>query len=79
LTDGSRCRFGRTISDAMAVMLGLNGSQFEGLWDLVVEWRDKSEIRYSRDVYGWLASPMRWGNNDVMVMTRVFDKAVEKM
>jgi len=84
LTDGSRCRFGRTIGNVMAAMLGLNCSQFEGLWDLVVEWWDESEIRYNEglDVNGWLASPMQWGDNDVMVMTRVFyqlDKVVEKM
>jgi hypothetical protein len=84
LTDASRCEFGRTIGDAIAAILGLNGGQFGGFWDMVVDWRDESEIRYNegRDVYGWLASPMRWGNNEVMVMTRVFhqlDKAVEEM
>ena len=84
MTDGSRCQFGRTIGDAVAAILGLYDGQSGRFWDMVVDWREESEIRYNvgRGIYGWLASPMRWGNNDVMVMTRVFhqlDIAVEEM
>jgi hypothetical protein len=84
LTDGNRCEFGRIIGNAIAAILGLNDGQFGEFWNIVMDWRDESEIRYNegRDVYGWLTSPMRWGNNDVMVMTRVFhqlDQAVEEM
>lgn len=82
LQDASRCLHAKVIGNAVATMMGLLEGKFSALAECVAEWMDETNDDSDRQIYEWLASPMRWGSEDVMVMTRIFhqlDRGLEEI
>lgn len=84
LGDNRQCGFRHVVGDCVALMLALIGDPIWGvLGETIGEWMDESTIRkVGGGFYGWLTAPMRWGEEQVPVMLRVFyqlDEEIERI